>query len=83
MFYKEHEAYQEWIMKPLPEVNCLKRYEITDSIIEILFLLIKYTYPKRWGHYFRVTEKDFDDTITKFVKSLKISDDYIEKSNCP
>lgn len=31
------------------------------------------------GHYFRVPKKDFEETIYKFVKDLKISQSYIEE----
>lgn len=31
------------------------------------------------GHYFRVTKKDFEDTITNFVKSIKLSQGYIDE----
>lgn len=30
------------------------------------------------GHYFRVSKKDFDETITRFVQGLRISPEYIE-----
>ncbi len=31
------------------------------------------------GHYFRVSKKDMDETVEKFVKSIKITPEYIDK----
>ncbi len=31
------------------------------------------------GHYFRVAQKDFNDTITNFVTGLKITEEYVEQ----
>ena len=31
------------------------------------------------GHYFRVSKKDFEETITNFVKSIKLSQGYIDE----